>query len=157
MKTFVRALMCAVVMMAGLSAAPTAQAVNIGREGCTPGYWKNHTDNWQETSPSTLVKQIFSEAPASVANLTLAEALAGGGGPGVDGAARILVRAAVAAWLNAAHEGVAYPWRRFATGLDGRPALVPTVNAALDSGDRARMLRLASRLDRDNNLGCSLS
>lgn len=149
--------MCAVVMVAGLSAVPTAQAVNIGREGCTPGYWKNHTDNWEETSPSTLVKAIFSDAPASVANMTLEEALAARGGPGADGAARILVRAAVAAWLNAAHEGVAYPWRRFATGLDGRPALVPTVNAAFDSGNRARMLRLASRLDRDNNLGCSLS
>ena len=157
MKTFVRALMCAVVMMAGLSAAPTAQAVNIGREGCTPGYWKNHTENWQETSPSTLVKQIFKNAPASVANLTLEEALAGGGGSGVDGAARILVRAAVAAWLNAAHDDLGYPWRRFATGLDDRPALVPTVNAAFASGERGTMLQLASRLDRDNNLGCTLS
>jgi hypothetical protein len=32
----------------GVTLAGPAQAVNIGNEGCTPGYWKNHTSNWEE-------------------------------------------------------------------------------------------------------------
>lgn len=140
-----------------LVAAPPVQAVNIGHEGCTPGYWKNHTDNWEEASPSDLVSDLYEDARANVADRTLLQALAGGGGPGADGAAKILARAAVAAWLNSAHEGVAYPWRRLSTGLDGRPPLVSAVNAAFASGDRSTMLDLASRLDADNSLGCPLS
>ena len=31
---------------------PQAGAVNIGNEGCTPGYWKNHQDNWEEYKPT---------------------------------------------------------------------------------------------------------
>ncbi|WP_153397734.1 hypothetical protein [Ornithinicoccus halotolerans] len=139
-----------------VGAAPAAQAVSIGMEGCTPGYWKNHTDSWEETTPAHLVQNLYSSAPSSVAGLTLEQALAGGGGRGVDGASTILARAAVAAWLNAAHEGLGYPWRRFATGLEGRDHLVATVNAAFASGDRATMLALAERLDADNNLGCPL-
>ncbi len=157
MRNFVRLLACLCLMAVGFVVAPAANAVPIGHEGCTPGYWKTHTDNWEETSPSALVKDLYTEARANVADRTLLEALAGGGGPGADGAASILARAAVAAWLNAAHDGVGYPWRRDSGGLDGRPALVPTVNAAFASGDRATMLALASRLDADNNLGCPLN
>jgi hypothetical protein len=131
--------------------------VAIGHEGCTPGYWKNHTENWQETTPTTKLSKIYTSAPASVANLTLAQALAGGGGSGVDGAAKILARAATAAWLNAAHEGLGYPWRRGGAGLDERPGLVVTVNNAFASGDRDTMLALATQLDQDNNLGCPLN
>lgn len=137
--------------------APPAQAVNIGYEGCTPGYWKNHTDNWEEAQPSHTYGSRFAQARANVAGLTLEQALAGGGGPGADGAALILARASTAAWLNAAHEGLGYPWRRAVEGLDGRPALVATVDAAFASGSRAQMLDLASRLDADNNLGCPLN
>ncbi len=90
-------------------------------------------------------------------DLSLKEALAGGGGKGVAGAELILARAATAAFLNAAHEGVGYPWRRYAEGLDGRPPLVQTVNTALRSGDRDTMLTLAQKLDADNNLGCPLN
>ncbi len=40
--------------------APAANAVNIGStEGCTPGYWKNHTDSWQEAKPSTPFIEAF--------------------------------------------------------------------------------------------------
>ncbi len=140
-----------------LGTTTAAQANNIGMEGCTPGYWKNHTDNWQETSPGVLFGTLYVDARANVVGETLLETLQGGGGPGADGAATILARAATAAWLNAAHEGLGYPWRREAGGLDGRPKLVPTVNAAFASGDRATMLALATRLDNDNNLGCPLN
>jgi hypothetical protein len=132
--------------------------VQIGKEGCTPGYWKNHKDNWEEAKTTTLFSKRFSDGTTGVLEgLTFLEALKGGGGPGVAGAERILARAATAAYLNAAHEGLGYPWRRNADGLGGRPPLVATVNAALASGDRATMLALAERLDADNNLGCPLS
>jgi hypothetical protein len=141
----------------GTGAVP-ANAVNIGNEGCTPGYWKNHTENWQEAKPGGLFSAKFSDGTSGVlVGVTLQQALAGGGGPGVAGAERILARAATAAYLNAAHEGLGFPWRRNATGLGGRPPLVATVVAALESGDRATMLALATRLDADNNLGCPLS
>jgi hypothetical protein len=146
-----------IVTLMGTATVP-AHAENIGREGCTPGYWKTHTDNWEETTPGALFSSTFSDGTSGVlVGLTLEGALAGGGGSGVAGAELILARAATAAFLNAAHEGLGYPWRRDAVGLDGRPPLVATVIAALESGDRARMLALAARLDADNNLGCPLS
>lgn len=155
-KKFAASVLVAAVA-AGSALAVPASATNIGHEGCTPGYWKNHTDNWQESRPDSLFGAKFVDARTNVASKTMLQALDGGGGPGADGAALILARAAAAAWLNAAHEGLGYPWRRTSTGLDGRPPLVPTVNAAFASGDRATMLGLASTLDSDNNLGCPLS
>ena len=155
--------LAAVAATTVLAAAPSG-ATAIGVEGCTPGYWKNHTENWLETTtlhiPTTkLVTSAFAGASSrpNLAGVTFLQALQGGGGSGVDGAAVILARAATAAWLNAAHEGLGFPWRRTGPGIDGRPALVPTVNAAFTSGDRAKMLALAQRLDADNNLGCPLS
>ena len=157
------AALAAVAATTVLAAAP-AGAVTVGQEGCTPGYWKNHTEDWLESAtrtiaPTTLVTSIYAGASTrpNLAGVTLLQALQGGGGSGVNGAAVILARAATAAYLNAAHDGVGYPWRRNAAGVDGRPALVPTVNAAFRSGDRATMLALAARLDADNNLGCPLS
>ena len=147
-----------------IGTAPSG-ATSIGVEGCTPGYWKNHTENWLETSTkaiptNALVTGIFAPGAGTRPNLsglTLLQALQGGGGSGVDGATLILARAATAAYLNAAHEDLGYPWRRKTTGLDARPALVPTVSKAFESGDRTTMLSLAQRLDADNNLGCPLS
>ena len=147
-------------LLAGLflAVAPSAQAESIGMQGCTPGYWKNHTSNWQEAQPTTLFSDRFSDGTSGVlAGKTFLDTLQGGGGTGVSGAELILARAATAAYLNAAHEGVGYPWRRDSKGLDGRPALVKTVVAALESGNRSKMLALAKRLDADNNLGCPLS
>ncbi len=147
-----------------IGTAPSG-ATNIGVEGCTPGYWKNHTENWLETSTkvipaTTLVTKAFAPGAGTrpnLAGLTFLQALQGGGGSGVDGATLILARAATAAYLNAAHEDLGYPWRRNGAGVDGRPALVATVSEAFASGDRSVMLALAQRLDADNNLGCPLS
>jgi hypothetical protein len=123
-----------------------------GREGCTPGYWKNHTGSWAGTgfSPGQTAGSVFSLGGfPSLANQTLLQTLQGGGGPGTLGAARILLRAAVAALLNAAHSGVDYP--RTASSI------ISDVNAALASNNRNTMLNLATALDRDNNLGCPLN
>jgi hypothetical protein len=125
----------------------------VGTEGCTPGYWKNHTDSWAGTgyTPGQTVGSVFSGASAfpSLASQTLLQALQGGGGPGTLGAARILLRAATAALLNAAHSGVDYP-RTTAE-------ILADVSSALTSNSRDGMLTLASELDGDNNLGCPLN
>ena len=149
----------ALALAAAVLTGATATANEIGHEGCTPGYWKNHTDSWEEARPDSLFSNKFGTDGTSgyLVGLTFADALNGGGGPGVEGAEKILARAATAAYLNAANEGLGYPWRRTSDGLDGRPPLVPTVRDAIDSGDRDTMLDLAARLDADNNLGCPLS
>ena len=71
------------------------------------------------------------------------------GGSTVEGGVGNLLRAATASLLNAAHPGVGFP--RTAAGIVG------DVNAALASGNRDRMIGLASDLDKDNNLGCPLN
>ena len=147
-------------LVAGLGLAAPAHAVNTGNEGCTPGYWKNHPESWQEVRPGSLLtydhpSTAFPPFAPSTSDLdgngtadTFMDALRFKGGSGLVGAERILLRAAVAAWLNAAHEGVGYPLRR--------NQFVADVNAAIASGDRQTMLDLAAELDRLNNLGCPL-
>jgi hypothetical protein len=121
--------------------------------GCTPGYWKNHTDSWAGSgySPGQTAGSVFSGASAfpTLAAKTLLQTLDGGGGPGLEGAAKTLLRAAVAALLNAAHSGVEYP-RTTAE-------ILADVNVALASNSRSTMLALAAELDSDNNLGCPLN
>jgi hypothetical protein len=147
-----RAVVVAIAAMiaVGLSGVTApANANRIGNDGCTPGYWKNHTDDWEETKPTELFSALFSDGTSGVlAGVTMQQALAGGGGSGVSGAEKILARAAAAAWLNAAHEGLGYPLRR--------NWFVSRVVDALESGDRQQMLSLAAELDELNNLGCPL-
>jgi hypothetical protein len=124
-----------------------------GAQGCTPGYWKNHLSAWTATglSPTALVGNTVT-VPANLSTLsgaTLREALAFGGGPGVLGASRILLRAGVAAMLNAGHPSLDYP----STQIQVRDA----INAALASNDRSTILARAAALDADNNLGCPLN
>ncbi len=157
MKTLRRTLcvlLLAVTLTVAFGTAP-AGGTNIGNEGCTPGYWKNHPGNWEEYRPGSLLRFNFA-IPAQLAafrNDTFVDALNYKGGPGVEGGARILFRAAIAAYLNAAHEGVGYPYRRFRD--PGHLEL--QINEALASLDRSRMIALAEWLDTANNLGCPLS
>jgi hypothetical protein len=123
-----------------------------GNEGCSPGYWKNHTSSWAGTgfSPGQAAGSVFSGASAfpSLAGKTLLQSIQGGGGSGTLGAATILLRAATAAILNAASSGVDYPLTQ--------AQVIAQVNAALTSNNRDTMLSLAGTLDGDNNLGCPL-
>jgi hypothetical protein len=134
----------------GVSPQFSASAGGTGNDGCTPGYWKNHPGQWEEAKPGDSVGSVFYASGESYfgKDATLIEALGFGGGSGLAGGQRILLRAAVAAYLNAAHDGLGYPLQR--------GEFVPDVNAALVSGDRDRMISLADRLDRLNNLGCPL-
>jgi hypothetical protein len=125
----------------------------LGDQGCTPGYWKNHTGSWPPTGYSTgqKVGNVFAAVNTSypsLVNATLLQALGFGGGPGSQGAAEILLRAGVAGLLNAAHPDVAYPRTE--------ASVITDVNNALASGNRDTMLALAALLDADNNRGCPL-
>jgi hypothetical protein len=119
-----------------------------GNEGCTPGFWKNHPAVWQVYLPGQTLASVFTGVDPSLANKTLLEALGFQGGPGVLGAQQILLRAAVASLLNAAHSNIDFP-RTTAE-------VIASVNTALASGDRDTILTLATALDKDNNLGCSI-
>jgi hypothetical protein len=74
------------------------------REGCTPGFWKNHPEAWERFLTSETVGSVFSSAPAPIAGLTLLQGLQLGGG-GV----KALTRHGIAALLNAASTTVDYP------------------------------------------------
>jgi hypothetical protein len=95
------------------------------------------------------VVSVFSGAGTysnAIKNATLLQALSFNGGNNVDGAARNLLRSAVAALLNATG---AYPLTQ--------AQVISQVNTALGSHNRSTMLTLASRLDGYNNVygGCT--
>jgi hypothetical protein len=121
----------------------------IGNEGCTPGYWKNHHEDWVRFTTGQSLESVF-DVPDGLGldDVSLANALSFTGGSGTGGAAQILLRAAVAALQNAAHGDVDYAMRS--------GAIINQVNKALASGNRATMLNLANRLDQKNNAGCPL-
>jgi hypothetical protein len=121
-----------------------------GDDGCTPGYWKNHPDAWAATgySMSQTVEEVFDVPDKfNLDNKTLLQALKFKGGPYKIGAARILLRHATAAVLNASHPDVDYPLNS--------TSIINKVNSAL-TGSRGEMLSLKRQLDFFNNLGCPL-
>jgi len=128
-------------------------------KGCTPGYWKQsqHFDSWKPTglSPSGLIGGVFSSSALytlsgkKMSNYTLVDGLAFKGGPGTLGAAQILLRAAIAADLNARYSSLGYPWTA--------AQVVSATNSALSSANRVTMLTLAAQLDELNNLNCPLN
>ena len=61
------------VMM--LTAVSTGSATNSGKQGCTPGFWKNNPGAWQGYVPTQKVSSLFSAAPTPDANDTLMQAL----------------------------------------------------------------------------------
>jgi hypothetical protein len=120
------------------------------KTGCTPGFWKNCTIHWQPTgySPNQSVSSVFTlgNCCTSLGNSSLSAALDFGGGGDVCGGARNLLRAAVAALLNASSPEVDYPLTQ--------QEVIGVVSAALQTCNRSTMIALASELDRANNLGC---
>ena len=140
-----------------ISGVAPASATRIGNEGCTPGYWKQaqHFDSWEEYTPATTLGSVFT-LPAyasSLSNDTFLQALNYGGGSTLLAKAKLLLRQAVAAFLNAASEDVGYPYRRFSSpGM-----MLSTVNSALASGDATTILNLKDDYDAKNNLGCPLN
>lgn len=139
-----------------ISPSPTpAGTPHIGStEGCPPAFWaqaKNFT-LWQEHRPDELVRLFFPD-PDDYAQLTLADALLP---THEDGGRGTLVRQAIAAILNAAHESLEYPYRRFDVGVENRRPIVPTVAELLRTGTPDEMAGFAAELATANELGCPL-
>ena len=127
-----------------------AEVEIVGEEGCTPGFWKNHPACWECFSPDDLVSDVFT-IPAALSDLaddTLMDALNYKGGKGVEGAARNLLRQAVAALLNACDPDVGYPM-----SVGG---VIDAVDDALATLDRGEILGLKDMFDMYNNLGCPI-
>jgi len=123
-----------------------------GSDGCTPGYWKNHLDSWVPTgfAPSQALSSVFTASGlGSLASDTLLDALKYGGGASLTAKKQILLRAAVASLLNAAHADVDFG--------STPAAVISAVNAALASNDADTILDLATDLDDRNNGGCTLN
>jgi hypothetical protein len=117
-----------------------------GREGLTPGFWKNHTALWSGYATTQTLESVF-DVPDSLGldDKTLLEALSFRGGPGVKGAAQNLFRHAVAALLNAQHPLVDYPL--------AVNAIVTRVNSALAGNGAAAIESLKDELETYNQLG----
>jgi hypothetical protein len=121
-------------------------------QGCTPGFWKNRAVTLDLYDTSRTLGSVFTFGPdfTSFNSKTFLEALKFRGGNTIQKAAEILLRAAVAALLNAENPNVAYP--RTATEV------IDAVNGVLNTTTPSRdaILALAASLDADNNLGCPL-
>ena len=156
-----------------LMAAPASANQGGNGEGCTPGFWKNHLD-WKsyddgtgstadDFGPDTDVEDALRiDVPSSYSNgwdfenMTALQALQGGGGTGLGGATKILLRAAVASYLNA-DAALDFPLRRFTTGFNGEPSMQSELQRVLDSGKRWKILAYYEYLDGLNNASCPLS
>ena len=154
-------------------AAPASANQGGNGEGCTPGFWKNHLD-WKsyddgtgstadDFGPDTDVEDALRiDVPSSYSNgwdfenMTALQALQGGGGTGLGGATKILLRAAVASYLNA-DAALDFPLRRFTTGFNGEPSMQSELQRVLDSGKRWKILAYYEYLDGLNNASCPLS
>jgi hypothetical protein len=135
--------------------------VNRPPQGCTPGFWKTHSqygpatgNHWPPTGfdPDQAVSSVFSRAGSapytSLGSATLLEGLAFQGGSDLVGKAEILLRAAIAAVLNAAHPDISYPY--------SVSQIQSWVNGALDRQNEGAIVTLAGQLDAANNLGCPI-
>ncbi|MFT5051631.1 MAG: hypothetical protein ACI8QZ_003050 [Chlamydiales bacterium] len=151
-----------------VSAAPGQVTITVhptgtvlGQEGLSHGYWKNHLDAWHGTvdylgdfggipilkailPTQALSYHFFAATPYGLGGVTMEEALQFNRGSGATGAARVLLKQAVAALLNAAHPNVNYPLTIH--------EVIDDVDAALASGSRSTIINLAKLLDDYNNL-----
>jgi hypothetical protein len=169
----------ALAMAGGVMLAVPASATSGGNtEGCTPGFWKNHTewksyddgtsDTADDNDPDTTLSHMlrspngfgedytFPAVYGDLGDVTMLDALSQGGGSTLRGAANNLMRHGVAAYLNA-DAGIDYPYRRYTPGVNGEEPLVNLIQGALDSQKRKQILSLKNDLAAANELGCPLS
>jgi hypothetical protein len=130
--------------------AGPAAARRPGPEGCGASYWLTHQRNWEEYLPTFKVSNAWHmmNLPLAERRLTFAQALADPGRGAT--ASRVLLRSAVTAYLNAAHEGVWYPYRRF----DAPYYLRETINDAIASNATWYLRSVTYDLDAANNRNC---
>jgi hypothetical protein len=167
------------IIMASVVPAPCPEnpPPPVCPEGCTPGYWKNHLEAWDglfipedpntdptlyippiPLTPTTRLDVVFSSLYLPDGSVldplsddTLLDALGYGGGTGVRGAAKILLRQAVAGLLNAAHPGV-----NWIVGPENIWYIQMRVNDVLNAREREDIIILAGRFEGYNELLCPL-
>lgn len=150
-KPFVLAiLVCVLAVAASVTTARQAHAWPVGTQGCTLGYWKNHTSSWVTYSPTDTIGATFNLTTAQTpyASNTLLEGLNFQGGPGVLGGERILLKQAIAGLLNSS------------AGLDygaGTTVIIGLTRNAILSGHRNLMIARAGQFNTRNSVGCPLS
>lgn len=145
-------LICAVAFTIGFMPARTVQAVFTEIvDGCSPDFWKDNTAEWTVTGflPGQSVQSVFSKGfflwtykEKSLLQAVISESDDGAvfdrRGQAKE-AARILIRAAVAALLNSAHPEVDFP--------PTTSEVINEVNTALASHNRDTILALAAELE----------
>jgi uncharacterized repeat protein (TIGR01451 family) len=129
------------------------------QQGCTAGFFKFNADkqgaNAWAVPTTTLVSSVFTipaclqSCSENYLNITLLPTLSFMGGKTLCQKTEILLRAGVAAYLNAQSTCVQYPLNA--------GQVVTEVNAALASCDSATMIAETTRLDGFNNLTCPIS
>ncbi len=131
-------------------------------KGCTVNYWKANTSLWPSPyTTTTLVTGVFTvpssyftggkldlNADGQADNLLKALNYSTSGSTTVNGAARNLLRAAVAALFNEVKYGNLYP--PYAT----KTALISAVNSALATRNANTMMSLANTLNKWNGGVC---
>jgi hypothetical protein len=128
---------------------PTTTTTPKGKEGCTPGFWKNHPEAWEGFSPDQTLDEVFDAAGlGSLGSTTLLDALSFNGGDSVEEAKQILLRHAVAALLNSAHSGVDF-------GMT-TAEVISLVDDALASDDRDEILAAKDIVAGLNERDCPL-
>jgi hypothetical protein len=126
---------------------PCDQEEETGTEGCSLGYWKNHSDCWECYGPDTPFSEVFGveisvgKGKKGADGPTLMGALNGNGG-GVTA----LARQAVAALLNACDPDIDYPLSE----VD----LIDGIYELLTDGSAEEISEAEEYLDYLNNLGC---
>lgn len=136
----------------------------IGDQGCSPGYWKNHTDGTDPDYPYTATRYepgdsvvtVFLVTNATTIGLinafdtdgdgvlSLVEAMNVNGGAGLE----LLLRHGTAGLLSAAHSAVFYPY--------SEAVLRQMISEAYNSGDVSVMAALAIELADYSRLGCPI-
>ena len=132
-----------IVLLVALASVGVASA--FAEWGCTPGFWKNHPESWPVSAGSP--EQVFpmGDLNGDGAPDTYLHTLSYKGGPGMDGARRILIRATMAAYLNQNAFGENYT-------CSGDWILLYL--HAIVSDDRDLMIANANLIDACNNSIC---
>ncbi|MEK6775776.1 MAG: SdrD B-like domain-containing protein [bacterium] len=116
-------------------------AVQAGGQGCSDGFWKNHTNKWPSPyTPSTMFSAVFENA---FPGKTLLQVISQGGG-----GLTALGRQTVGALLNAAATGVSY---------DLTPAQVISQFNAVFPGSCSSYEPLKNSFEQLNEQGCPIS
>jgi hypothetical protein len=112
-----------------------------GGEGCTPGFWKNHPEEWPAPyDPDDLFVDVFGVVIADDPDLTLGQALELGGG-----GENALARHAVAALLNAASGDVNFEF-----------TVAQVINKVQEAIETGNVEEVKNELEDENERGCPL-